>query len=200
MFIVDDDPIQLEILASLLESAHYEVQTFSSPAEFLHNYQPNVSGCVISDILMPGMNGLEMLDVFHEQNILLPIIFMSAHGDIATVKSALKKGGVDFLEKPVSTVEILDAIENALKKDQEIRTKQEQIDLVHSRLASLTSRERQILDLLIAGNSNKEIADNLHLSLRTIETHRGNLLKKMEVHSFHSLLRLLPSNPDDHIN
>lgn len=134
-----------------------------------------------------------MIDVFNEQNILLPVIFMSAHGDIAMVKSALKKGGVDFLEKPVSTVELLEAIDNALTQDAEIRSRQHQIDLVHARLENLTGREREILNFLIAGESNKELANKLNLSLRTVETHRNNVLKKMGVHSFPHLLRLLLS-------
>lgn len=141
-----------------------------------------------------------MLDVFHEKNINLPVIFMSAHGDIATVKSALKKGGVDFLEKPVSTVEILDAVDDALKQDEELRTKQAQIDLIHARLDHLTSREREVLDSLVAGQTNKELAKKLNLSLRTIETHRSNMLKKMGVHSFSHLLRLLLSSPRDFPN
>ncbi len=197
MFIVDDDRIQLEILTALLESAHYAVQTFINPDEFLLAYQTDKPGCVISDILMPGMSGLEMQDVFHEKNIILPIIFMSAHGDIATVKIALKKGGVDFLEKPVNTVEILDAVEKALKRDKDIRNRRLQIDSLHARLDQLTRREREVLDSLIAGQTNRGLAEKLNLSLRTIETHRSNMLKKMGVHSFSHLLRLLLSSFED---
>lgn len=148
---------------------------------------------------MPGMNGLELLDVFHERSIILPVIFMSAHGDIATVKSALKKGGVDFLEKPISTVELLESIDDALSRDDEIRKRQHQIDQVHARLANLTNREREILNSLVAGESNRELASKLNISLRTIETHRNNMLKKMGVHSFTHLLRLLLSAPKDSI-
>jgi len=194
IFIVEDDKLLAEYLVVLLESAHFNVKTYTSPQEFFDGYQPAQHGCVISDMLMPGMTGLEMLQNFSNHNISLPVIFMTAHADVSMVKTALKLGAVDFLEKPLNTIELLIAIQDALSQNVQIRSRQQKVENTHSRLSELTGREREILDLLVAGQSNKQLAKQLNLSLRTIETHRNNILKKMGVSSFTELLRVLLSS------
>jgi len=198
IFIVEDDPHQSDYLTVLLESAHYNVKTYTEPDAFLNNCQPDQRGCVISDMLMPGMTGLEMLNSFSKYNITLPVIFITSHADIAMVKTALKQGAVDFLEKPVNTVELLTAVQDALNQDAQIHARIQQIEATQSRLKELTAREREILDLLVAGHSNKQLARQLDLSLRTVETHRNNILKKMSVGSFSELLRMLLASPEPH--
>lgn len=190
--------MQCELLTLLLESAHFKVKPYTKPEDFLNDYQAEQRGCVISDMLMPGMTGLEMLKAFSKHKISLPIIFITSYADVDMVKTALKKGAVDFLEKPVNTVELLTAIQDALSRDSQMYAKQQQVASINSQLKGLSTREKEILDLLVAGETNKQLAKQLDLSLRTVETHRNNILKKMGVGSFSELLRILLSFPDIH--
>lgn len=196
VYVVDDDFTQRQVLANMLNSTSYLFKTYDSSTEFLSQCTKEWRGCVVSDILMPVTNGLEMLKALRQKDISLPVIFLSGFADISTVKSALKMGAVDFFEKPVTTIELITAINEAFQKDLAIVTQQKRINEVHRRLNLLSKREREILDLLVSGLTNKQIANELHLSLRTVETHRNNILGKMESGSFLELLRLLLSIPD----
>ncbi|UAA39008.1 response regulator transcription factor [Paraneptunicella aestuarii] len=195
VYIVDDDEGQRELLGSILRSSSFRVQEFSSGEQMLSHCDRNTQGCVVSDMLMPGMTGLDMQQKMRDKDVNLPVIFVSAYADVATVKLAMKLGAVDFFEKPVMTVELISAVKEALTIDSELRARQTRINHVHEKLNLLSKRERGVLDLLVSGLSNKQIATELNLSLRTVETHRNNILNKMEVGSFNELLRLLLSIP-----
>lgn len=196
VYVVDDDVTQRQILANMLLSTSYSVQSFSSPASFLEQCNKDWRGCIVSDILMPITNGLEMIKKIREKNISLPVIFVTGFADTKTVKTALKMGAVDFFEKPVTTVELITAINDAFEIDLALQAQQNKVNTVHQRLSLLSKREREVLDLLVSGLTNKQIANELHLSLRTVEAHRNHILKKMEANSFCGLLRLLFSVPE----
>jgi len=195
VFVVDDDDDIINYITVLLASANYEVRGFNSVQKFLDEYNPRDAGCIISDIMMPEVNGLEFQDILIQRGIQLPIIFISAFGDIPMAKNAILKGALDFLEKPLNAIELTNSVQAALEYDAELRSKYRDIEITRARLACLTAREREVLDRLVAGESNKEIAKVLGLSLRTIENHRNNLLKKMHVTSYPALLRLLMAMP-----
>lgn len=195
VYVVEDDELQREFITHLLESVHYTVRAYVSGLAFLAGYEPAKPGCLISDVLMPDVTGLELQEVLLERRIQIPIIFVTAHADVAMTKTALKKGALDVLEKPISTVELVEAVQQGIARDLRFRQHQLRAETTQARLACLTSRERQVLDLLVAGNTNKEVAEKLSLSLRTVETHRNNTFKKLHVNSFSELLRTLLSAP-----
>lgn len=191
VYLVDDDKEMRDYLAQLLEAAALRVQTFASAENFLNNYKPHQPGCLVSDIIMPEMSGLELQDILTERDIQLPVVFVSGHGDVTMTRTALKKGAVDFLEKPVSPTELIRSVRAALARDRGLRARRQELDVVQARLALLTPREREILDRLIAGHSNKQLAKDLGISVRTVETHRNRVLKKMRVNTFPALMRTL---------
>jgi len=191
VFVIDDDEDILNYITALLTSANYQVRAFHSVQGFLDEYNPRIGGCLISDIMMPEINGLELQDILIHRGIQLPLIFLSGHGNIAMAKNAILKGAVDFLEKPFNAVELVTSVQSAFQLDAELRSKYHEIEATRARLACLTAREREVLDLLIAGESNKEIAKVLAISVRTVENHRNNLLKKMHTNSYPELLRQL---------
>jgi len=183
LYIIDDDADIRKYIGTITDSLHIMNQSYKSPTEFLSSYQSDFQGCILSDVLMPDMTGLEFQEQLIQKNIKLPLILMSSFGNIAMVKTALKRGAVDFLEKPLNIQELTQSILSGLKISDEQRKRIHQVGDVDRKLDSLTKREHEIFILLIKGVDNRQIAESLNLSIRTIETHRYKIMKKMGVNS-----------------
>ena len=183
VFVVDDEETVRNGIKTLLETLQYQVKVFESADEFLQVYDPDVPGCLILDLQLPGMSGLELQRLFHEKNITLPIIIITGHGDISSCVESLKLGVVDFMEKPFRTQVLLENINKAIAIDAAIRVDQEAQGNFKAKLNKLTKRERQIMDRLIKGETDKDIAFELNISQRVVSFHRLNVLKKMELGS-----------------
>lgn len=188
-FIVDDDKGVLKALSILLQSVGIRVDTFMSAQSFLDVYDPHRPGCLLLDVRMPGMSGLELQKVLSEKRISLPIIMISGHSDIPIAVETLKRGALDFIEKPFSEQKLLDTIQLAFRKDAETRRKLMDLEAISKRLSQLTRREREVMRLVVQGKPNKEIALELKLSKKTVEFHRANIMKKMEADSLANLVR-----------
>jgi FixJ family two-component response regulator len=189
VFIVDDDEAMRDSLAWLLESNELRVSAFESGEAFLDAYRDDMAGCLVLDVRMPGMSGLELHERLQAMNSPLPIIFVTGHGDVPMAVSALKKGAADFIEKPFNDKEILRLIEQCLAIDREQSGRRRHNADIERRLASLTPREREVMDLMAAGRLNKQIADDLGISIKTVEVHRARVMDKMEVRSLAELVQ-----------
>lgn len=191
IFIVDDDDAVRDSLRLLLETQNYRVQTFASGEEFLEQYNPNLVSVLITDVRMPGMSGLQLQEQLLERKATLPIIFITGHGDVNMAVSTMKKGAVDFIEKPFNIEDIKPVIARFL--DQAYEQMQEAISqqAVDSLLARLTSREEQVLERIVAGRLNKQIADDLSISIKTVEAHRANIMEKLEVSTVADLMKIV---------
>ncbi|HJW01712.1 MAG TPA: response regulator [Azospira sp.] len=191
--IIDDDEAIRDALSWLLESRGVACATWPSAEAFLTawNEAPALSGCLLLDIRMDGMSGLELFDHLKARGLTLPVIFLTGHGDVPMAVSALKRGAFDFVEKPGNDNELVNRVIEAMALDARNRERQAGANSVNSRLATLTSRERQIMDLILAGKFNKVIADELQISMRTVEVHRAHLLEKMGVRTAVELAQLL---------
>lgn len=194
VFVIDDDQYIREYVQTVLESSGFNVSTFSSVNEFLENYQPHMAGCILSDILMPDISGLELQEILVEKDYLIPIIFMTGHGTISMAKKALRNGAVDFIEKPLDIMDAINSIKEALHSDFKNRKQDRKNQVFQARISILSDREREILNLIMDGYSNKQIAQTLSISVRTIETHRANILKKMRANSIQELMLTLLGN------
>jgi len=189
IFIVDDDDAQRDSLVWLLESHGYTVRAFSGARDFLAGWKKDFAGCLLLDVRMPGMSGLELFEELIRQHSGLPVIFITGHGDVAMAVAALKKGAADFIEKPFSAEEMLKIVGNCLARESREREyRLNRADTAH-RLAQLTAREREVLDLIIVGKLNKQIADVLGISIKTVEVHRARVMEKMGVSTMASLVR-----------
>lgn len=188
--IVDDDQGMLSYLCDLLSSAQYESKTYTSAQDFLDNYQADGLGCLVLDLRLPGISGLELQEKLSDHDIDLPVIMISGFGDVPTAVKAMKAGVLDFIEKPFRGHELLDRISLALSRHQQDREKNASITLAKEKFASLTRREKQVMDLVVAGNLNKDIATQLGISIKTVEVHRANVMEKMDVNSVTDLVRL----------
>jgi FixJ family two-component response regulator len=190
VYLVDDDPDLLKALARLLQSAEMKVAAFASAQEFLDGHDRSAPGCLVLDLAMPGLNGLQLQQALEQQASPLPIVFLTGRGDIATTVQAMKHGATDFLTKPVDDTELLAAIQEALDTDRlRRRTSVERERTAHC-LATLTERERQVLELIVAGKLNKQIAAELGTVEKTIKFHRANLMRKMQVRVVADLVKL----------
>lgn len=191
IFVVDDDDAVRDSLRLLLETQNYRVQTFASGEEFLEQYNPNLVSVLITDVRMPGMSGLQLQEQLLERKATLPIIFITGHGDVNMAVSTMKKGAVDFIEKPFNLEDIKPVIarflDQAYEQMQEAISQQE----VDSLLARLTSREEQVLERIVAGRLNKQIADDLNISIKTVEAHRANIMEKLEVSTVADLMKIV---------
>jgi FixJ family two-component response regulator len=174
----------------LLSLKNISTQPFASADSFLETYTPERSGCVLTDLRMPGMTGLELQTAMRERHIELPIVVFTAHGDVATARAALKNGAFDFLEKPVDEAMLLDVLRNALRVDRERRSAATERSTSGQRRDRLTEREREILKLLTVGHSNREIAAQLGISPRTVEVHKARIMEKLECRSLAELIRV----------
>jgi FixJ family two-component response regulator len=190
VYVIDDDPSVRSGLARLLKSVGLTVKSFASAPEFLEQASPEDPGCVIADLRMPEMSGLELQDQLTARNLNLPIIFLTAFGTISASVRALKRGALDFLEKPVDDQVLVDAVLQALERDRENRLKQAGVKAIQDRLASLTPREYEVLTLIITGMLNKQVAYELGTSEKTIKVHRARILEKMNCDSLAQLVRL----------
>lgn len=190
VFLVDDDPSVLKGLRRLLVAAGLNVAAFDSPQEFLARHDAAVPGCLVLDIAMPGLNGLELQQALAARGSALPIIFLTGHGDIPMSVQAMKRGAVDFLTKPVDDTDLLVAIRNAFEKDRMLRAGRAEVADIERRLATLTPREREVLAHIVFGRLNKQVAADLGTVEKTIKVHRARVMEKMQVRSLAELVRL----------
>jgi two-component system, LuxR family, response regulator FixJ len=190
VYVIDDDDAARDSLAFLLRTADVDVRTYASPKEFLAAAPGIKGGCVITDVRMPEMDGLELLRRLRALDLTLPVIVMTGHGDIPLAVEAMKAGAVDFFEKPFSDDLMLAAVRRAFGREREDRARGAERDAVKERLASLSARERQVLDGLVAGKANKNIAFDLGISARTVEIYRANVMTKMNAASLSELVRM----------
>jgi two-component system response regulator DctR len=190
VFIIDDDPAVLKSMTLLLESVGIPSKTYQRCQDFLAQYDPAVPGCVVVDVRMPEMSGLELQKTLSGRHIDIPIILISGHGDIPMAVEVMKKGAVDFLEKPFREQTLLESINKAFLKDAQLRKLKENKVAFETQCSALTSREREIMNLLIAGKTNKDIARILDISVKTVDFHRVHVLGKMRVDSVLELVKL----------
>lgn len=191
VFVVDDDEAVRESLALLVRSVGLEAETFASAQAFLDAYRPERRGCLITDIRMPGMSGLELQETLSRDDIRIPVIVLTGYGNVPAAVKALKGGAVDFVEKPFNPEALLDLIRQAIDRDAEIRELAAHEAEVAKRMALLTPREHEVMSLVVAGNANKVIALELAISERTVELHRGRIMKKMRARSLAELMRMV---------
>ncbi|MGH7898269.1 MAG: response regulator transcription factor [Candidatus Binatia bacterium] len=197
VYVVDDDPSLCASLRSLIESTGLEVETFSTGREFLSHYRNDARpACLVLDVRMPDMGGLQVQRELAMRDVSLPIIFTTAFANVPMAVRAMRKGAVDFLEKPFDSNALLERIHEALEVDRQRREKRTQKESTARKLATLSARERQVMDFVIIGKANKEIAYDLGLSQKTVEVHRARLMKKLEVTSLAALVRLVTARPE----
>ena len=190
VYIVDDDAAIRDSLGLLLGLNGYRTLPFSNADDFLKVCAPDWSGCLLLDIRMPGTDGLALQAALHERGVTLPIIFITAHGDVPTVRTALKSGAVDYLEKPVDPDAMLAAVRSAMDVDQAQRQKQARAGRSEQRMSSLTPREREVLELVVQGQQYRQIAAALGISPRTVEVHRARLMEKLGARNISELVRM----------
>ena len=191
IFVVDDDDAMRRSLEFLVASAGYEVKAFESAQAFLDHYRTPMFGCLLLDVRMPGMNGLELLDHMRDRSIRIPVIFVTAFGDIPMAVRAVKTGAFDFIEKPFDGAELLVRVRKALTQAKQSPAGQQDSDEVRNRLESLTPREREVMDQVVSGMLNKQIARELGISIKTVENHRARVMGKMQAHSLAELVRMV---------
>lgn len=190
VFVVDDDPSVRKAAARMFRSAGLEVATFATAGEFLDYARPDLPSCLVLDVSMPGLNGMELQEELATQHGDVPIIFMTGHGDIPMSVKAMKAGAVDFLPKPVDDERLLQVVEQAIRNDARSRHEQSEVFEIQSRFQSLTSRERDVMELVVTGMLNKQIARKLGITEATVKVHRGRVMKKIGVTSVAELVRL----------
>jgi len=190
VFVVDDDSAGREWLEVLLRSAGHSVSTFGSAKEFLGAYELNTPGCLVLDIRMPGMSGLELQTRLKESQAILPVIFITSHGDVPMAVEAMRAGAVDFLLKPFADQDLLQRVKHALARDAANQAALVEIKTVRGRIATLTPRETEVMQLVVQGKANKVIATDLRLSQRTVEIHRARVMEKMQADSLAQLVRM----------
>lgn len=190
VFVVDDDQAVLESLGMLLRSMKIGCQLFPSAQEFLDAYQPEWQGCIVLDIRMPGMSGMELHRHLVEQHSTMPVIFVTGHGDVPMAVEAMHNGAFDFIQKPYRDQDLLDRINQALNWDEEHRSQESRKRELLDRHQSLTPREREVMECVVRGLANKVIAMDLDLSQRTVEIHRARVMEKMHARSLAELVRM----------
>ena len=194
-YVVDDDEAIRTLWRWLMESNGIAVQTFSTAAEFIAAYKAGGLACLVLDVRLPGMSGLELQEYLKREGIEIPIVFVSGHGDVPTAVSAIKGGAVDFIQKPFSYRDVLAIIQRAFERDAEIREKHAKRSQVTERVAALTEREREVMRRVIDGKLNKVIADELGISVKTVEFHRAKVMEKMGADSVAGLVQLMMQYP-----
>ena len=189
IYVVDDDEALRDSLLWMLESNGYRALGFDCAEAFLAAHRPGMAGCLVLDVRMPGMSGLELFEELRARLCPLPVVFVTGHGDVPMAVLALKKGASDFIEKPFNDKEMLALIEQCLVRERETRERLRQEADAARRLAQLTGREREVLDLIVAGRLNKQIADDLGISIKTVEVHRARVMEKMQANSLAELVQ-----------
>jgi FixJ family two-component response regulator len=196
VYIVDDDEAMRDSLQWLIESQGLAVRAFAAAGDFLAACGDAMAGCIVLDVRMPGMSGLELYEKMNLRRCTLPVIFITGHGDVPMAVSALKKGAVDFIEKPFNDKELLRVIGQCLERERATRAQRQREGETARRLAGLTEREREVMDLVLAGKLNKQVADVLNISIKTVEVHRARIMDKMGVRSVAELVQaVLPHRP-----
>lgn len=190
VYVVDDDASIRELLAWLMTSNAIAVATFASAQHFLKSYRAGSPGCLIVDLYMPGMSGLELQHYLIEHNILIPVIFLSARADIAKAVAAVKHGAIDFIEKPFDYKKMVALAQNCLFRDQLLRGARGNLDAKQARLALLTQRETEVMHRVISGKINRVIAEELSIGVKTVEAHRAKIMEKLEVNSVAELVQI----------
>ena len=190
VFLIDDEPSVLKALARVIGATGFRTASFSSPQSFLEQYEPAARGCIVLDVSMPGFTGLELQQALIEKNCSLPIVFLTARGDIPTSVRAMKHGAVDFLTKPVDDNDLIAAVDRALDREATDQVRRAQIAELQMRFSTLTSREQEVLGYVIAGRLNKQIAAVLGTTEKTVKVHRARVMEKMQAQSLAELVRL----------
>ncbi len=196
VFIVDDDPAVQQALRLWFRSVGYRAEVYGSAIQFLDAYDENMSGCILLDVRIPGMSGLELQEKLNERRCILPIIFMTGHGDVPMAVTAMQAGALDFIQKPFNDRELLDRVAQAMSRDARNRSVLQEKHEIRKRLESLTPREREIMDMVVDGKANKVIAGDLQLSQRTVEIHRARVMEKMLATSLAHLVRMVIAAED----
>jgi two-component system, LuxR family, response regulator FixJ len=191
VFVIDDDEAVRNSLRFLLKSVGIPAQTLPSATEFLQSYQPNQPGCLVLDVRMPGMSGLELQQQLNVRGATIPVIFITGHGDIPMAVEAMQHGAFDFLQKPFRDQDLIDRIQRALAKDAQTRTALKEHEHIRERLETLTPRERAVLGLVVQGKANKVVAYELGISQRTVEIHRARVMEKTGASSLAQLVRMV---------
>jgi FixJ family two-component response regulator len=190
VYVVDDDEAVRDSLRWLLEANGFKVKAFASAEDFLVGAATEAPGCLVLDVRMPGMSGFELHDELTRRGIELPLIFITGHGDVPMAVSAMKKGAVDFLEKPFNDEQLCSMIRHCLERVAESQQALATVKDANQRIDRLTSRERQVLDLIVAGRLNKQIANDLDISIKTVEAHRANIMGKLGARTMADLMRI----------
>ncbi|MES9958258.1 MAG: response regulator transcription factor [Sedimenticola sp.] len=191
VFIVDDDQEVRDALQLLMESVGLNVETFGSAQEYLDQFEPGRPGCLVLDIRMPGMSGLDLQARLAAENIHPPIVIITGHGDVPMAVRAVQAGAVDFVQKPFNDQQLLDSVHRAIEQDAVQRGEVSKLLEIRDRLDKLTPREREVMELVIAGKRNKVIAADLNISQSTVEAHRAKVMEKMEADTLSSLMRMM---------
>ncbi len=191
VFVVDDDEAVRRFLGGLIASVGLRVEAYASAREFLDAFEPGAPGCLLLDIRMPGMSGLELQKELAEREVRLPVIILTGHGDVQVAVHAMKAGAVDFIEKPFNNELLLDRIQKAVAESVEADGVRVQHDEITSRIKLLTPRERQVMDLVVAGETNKGVARRLDISEKTVEIHRARTMEKMRAKSLADLVKMV---------
>jgi RNA polymerase sigma factor (sigma-70 family) len=194
VFIVDDDQAVARSLRWLIESVQLKVETFASAQAFLDGHATTKPGCLVLDVRMPGMSGIELQERLTVQRIRVPIIFITGHGDVQMAVRAVQAGAFDFIEKPFNDQDLLDRIQRAISFDSEQRARDSLRARLSALFASLTPREREVMDLVVEGMSNKAVANTLGLSAKTVEVHRAKVMEKMNARSVSDLVKMAMLN------
>lgn len=194
IYVVDDDDAVRDSLRFLLETNGYNVQTFASGEEFLEKYDPTLISILITDVRMPGMTGLQLQEELNARKVNIPIVFITGHGTVPMVVNTMKKGAVDFIEKPFNLTDIQEVISH-LTEEAQARAEAAQNQRANEELlARLTTREQQVLGRIVAGRLNKQIADDLNISIKTVEAHRANIMEKLQVSTVADLMKVALSS------
>ena len=189
VYVIDDDASTRELLAWLMKRNAIACETFADPRAFLKIYRPGGAACLILDLHMPGMTGLDLQRMLNEQGVHLPVIFLSGRADVPKAVEAVKSGAVDFVEKPFDYKRIVELVRECLARDGESRADRERRRGISERMAQLTQREREVMDRVVAGQMNREIAESLDISIKTVEAHRARIMEKLDVGSVAELVQ-----------